>query len=353
MNLVKIAEAGRLGQNQGLSIGLNKLNVAMCGLNKNSYIVVGASNKVGKTVFCNTEFVINVYLNNPDKNVKWVYYSYEMNREQMAFRFASYFIYKDYGEKLSTNYLSGRAKSEDKKQIIISDKHLKYLEQVNTKYIIPLFGTYDDKDNLIEEGKILFFDKRDEPDNIKKFLEQLAEKNGKVLYETYTEKVNGINVEKKKVSGYVPNPNSPQFIVILDHFRKVKRPTGMSEKDTVDLMSGYFADLAKFYGYTCIGIIHLNREIGDLDLVKFLKDGIYPNEDHVKSTGNLGEDCTELITLFDAKNSKFKLTTHFGLDLKSFEEDYRSVHLVLSRYSECPIHIQTKFDGLIGSFDQI
>lgn len=110
MNLTRKSELSRLGENQGLNIGLDKLNTALSGLNKSSYIAVAGSNKAGKTTLVNQQFIIDVYLNNPDKNIKWIYYSYEMNRIQMGYKFASYFLFKDYGERLSTNYLMGKQK---------------------------------------------------------------------------------------------------------------------------------------------------------------------------------------------------------------------------------------------------
>lgn len=121
----------------------------------------------------------------------------------------------------------------------------------------------------------------------------------------------------------------------------------------MDLMSTYFADIAREYMFTCIALVHLNRDIGDLDLIKFLKDAIFPNEDFIKQSSNIGEDCTELITVFNAADPKMKLKSHFGLSLENFHNNYRSIHLVLSRYSECPIHVQTEFDGLVGSFTQL
>ena len=48
-------------------------------------------------------------------------------------------------------------------------------------------------------------------------------------------------------------------------------------------------------------------------------------------------------------DEKYKLERHFGVDLAS-QPNYRSIHVVESRYTDCPQHIQTNMYGGINLF---
>lgn len=354
MNIVQEALNGRKGINQGLIIGSPKLNEDLGGLCEGAYIGIASEPKCGKSTLVISEFILQVYLNNPDKNIKWIFYSFEINRTIMAFKFASFFIQKDYEESLSVNYLIGRAKDKNKKPIFISDKHLEYLKVIQEKYIKPLFGEYENNIQT-KEGKIIFFDKAQTCEEINEYLKTVADKYGVTYYEDYEVKVNGkINIEKK-FSKYIKHSDSPHIILIIDHMRKLKRSVtskGNDIKHSIDLMSSILAQFAKDYFWTCIAVIHMNRTSTELDRLKYLGSYIFPDGDSIKDSGNLLEDITDLLTIFNPLNPSYKLTNHFGLNLAQFKdkENYRSVHLVASRYSPCPIHYRFNFNGTSGMF---
>lgn len=72
---------------------------------------------------------------------------------------------------------------------------------------------------------------------------------------------------------------------------------------------------------------------------------------------NLSEEADFLITLFNANDEKYKLDKHFGLKLRDnsmqLYPNYRSIHLVESRDTECPIHLRTNMFGAINYFESI
>lgn len=352
MDIVEEALKGRQGLNQGLTIGSSKLNEDLAGLCKGSYIGIAAESKVGKTTFVVDQFLLQVWLNNPNQNIKWIFYSFEINRLIMAFKFASYFILKDYDETLSINYLLGRAKDKNKKLLVISDKHLDYLKVIQDKYIKLLFGEYVNN-KQVKEGKIIFFDKIQTPAEINLYLKSVTEKYGVTYYENYEVQEGTEKRIEKKFSKYVSYPDSPHIILIVDHMRKLKKSLnnkGGEIKQTIDTMSGILAEYAKDYQFSCIAVIHLNRTSTELERLKFLGEFIFPSGEEIKDSGNLLEDVTDLITLFNPLNPSYRLKKHFGLSLEQFHENYRSAHLVAARYASCPNHYRFNFNGAAGIF---
>lgn len=53
--------------------------------------------------------------------------------------------------------------------------------------------------------------------------------------------------------------------------------------------------------------------------------------------------------MFNPQDEKYNLERHFGVDLHPYP-NYRSIHVVESRYTDCPQHIQTNMYGGINLF---
>ena len=64
---------------------------------------------------------------------------------------------------------------------------------------------------------------------------------------------------------------------------------------------------------------------------------------------NLAEDCNYLLTLFNPRDEKYNMKKHFGRDISNIE-NYRSLHLVYSRDTECPQHMRMQMNGNINAF---
>ena len=73
---------------------------------------------------------------------------------------------------------------------------------------------------------------------------------------------------------------------------------------------------------------------------------------YVKDSGNLSEECDYLLTLFNPTDEKYGLSTHFGYPLDEYP-NYRSIHLVESRDTECPQHLGVQMQGNIKHFKTI
>jgi len=355
---------GKQGKNQGLPTGLAKLDRAIDGLQKKSIYGIAAGPKVGKTTLTDYAFVLNPILHALENNipVSYIYFSYEIDRKKKEFDFAAFFLYYDYGithfkhkdkeYPISSRYLMSRMKDEEDEAIIIQEEHENLLKIIYENRIIPLIGEYDKNDKKIKDGVIDFLDFRENPTGMRNYLIDKAKKKGKFVYEKFTINENGKTVQKSYPTSYIPDNPAEYVVVITDHLRKLKRERGYSMKQNVDKWIEYTVELRNICAYSFVHIIHLNRGISNVDRLKYNGEFVYPTGDDVKDTGNLSEECDYLITMMNPADEKYGLKKHFGVELHTVE-NYRSIHLVESRDTECPMHLQAQIVGNQKYFNQL
>lgn len=367
MNFVEKFKEGQRKENFGLPTGLAPLDEAIDGVQRKSIIGVASEAKIGKTTFVDQCFVLEPYsymLKNPEIKIDWIYFSFEIDRIKKEYKYASYYFYKDYGVsyfkyegeeyELSPRYLTGRLRDMKRKEFIpVSEEHKRMLEQIYVNRIIPLFGKFDKNGKRLSKGVIDFIEDRGHPTALKIYLMNYAKENGEFITEQYTLKNEyGQSVTKDRIIGYKPKDPKKYVIIITDHLRKLNREQKLTLKENIDLYIDYQVGLRNWCGFTFVDIIHLNRDISDINRIKYLAEYLYPTGSSVKDTGNLSEECDYLFTLFNPRDEKYKIDKHFGLDLKNYPK-YRSIHLVESRDTECPIHFATNMYGHINLFTPI
>src|SRR5690606_37783969 len=94
------------------------------------------------------------------------------------------------------------------------------------------------------------------------------------------------------------------------------------------------------------------------DNMKHYNEYLYPTAESIKDTGNLSEDADYVFTLMNPNDDKYKLNSHFGLELKdTFDNlkypDLRTIHLVESRHCEFPMHFKVNMLGGVKEFEQL
>lgn len=367
-NFIETYKAGKQGRNFGLTTGIDSLDSAINGLQKKTTIGLAAAPKCGKTTFCDFAFVISPYLQllslgELDK-VQWIYFSYEIDRINKEFKFAAFFMAHDYGiynftykgttYQMSQDYLMGRLLHTNsdgtKESVPVFPEHEEKLKLVYENRIVPLFGEWDDSGHLITEGKIKFIEDPENPTGLNKFLMGYAKLNGTFIETEYnTTNEEGKTVKKKRIIGYRPNDPDKFTIIITDHIRKLRRERGFTMKENIDKWLEYSTFLRNICGFTFIHVCHSNRQIANVDRLKYAGEYIFPTADDVKDTGNLAEESTILMTLFNPNDEKYNLEKHMGVQLSEYP-NYRSLHITESRYTECPVHMQLNMYGGINTF---
>lgn len=368
MNFVKAFKQGKEGRNFGLTTGIPQLDQAINGVQRKTTISVAAAPKVGKTTFVDFAFVLSPYLEAVKKNmvdkVHWIYFSYEIDRISKEFKFAAFFMYYDYGISeieykgkkypMSQDYLMGkllhRNSDETLEQVPVETEHELLLQKIYKGRIIPIFGEYDERGKRLSKGVMTFIEDPENPTGLYKGLMKYADANGEFISENYsTTNEQGQIIQKKRITGYSPKDPDKFTIVITDHIRKLGDERNFTMKQKIDKWLEYSTWLRNMCSFTFIHIVHMNRGLSNVDRLKYAGETIYPTGDDVKDSGNVSEESTILLTMFNPQDEKYNIKRHFGVDLEPYP-NYRSIHVADSRYTECPLHIQTNMYGGINLF---
>lgn len=367
---------GQAKKNRGMSMGegLKSISRAINGIQQGMTYGVAAAPKCGKSTFTDYGFVISPYLESlkTGKKVRFTYFSFEMDRVTKEFDFASYFLYHDYGIEqvilpenitvegkniipLSSSYLRGRVQ-DDNGEVILIDKDINdKLKKVYLERIIPLFGEYNLYGIQIKKGLIEFIEQKENPTGLRNKIIEINKEDGEFIYEEFVDKEGNTG---KKLASYIPKDEDLTHIVITDTIRKLNRERNFSLKETIDKYLEYCTELRNICKTSFVHIVHLNRDMSDINRLKFLGDMVFPSPESIKDTGNLSEECDHLFTLFNPNDERYNLTQHFGVIIKDSSKNelypnMRTVHLVESRHAPFPQHFRLEMQGNIKNFKKL
>lgn len=369
MNFVKRFQEGKAGHNFGLPTGIKALDKAINGIQKKTSIGLAAAPKVGKTTLCDYSFLIKPYLFMLEQGrlneVNWIYFSFEIDRISKEFKVAAFFMAHDFGiysfvykgttYKMSQDYLEGvlvHDKGDGTTELVqITEEHEEMLKTVYVTRIVPIFGEYDiETGKKIKNGVVDFIEQKDNPTGMYKYLLKYAKANGEFIEESYTTLDDNNNqVTRKRIVGYKEKNPKLFTIIITDHIRKLRKERGFLMKENIDKWLEYTTELRNLCLFTFINICHSNRGIANVDRLKYAGEYVYPTADDIKDTGNLAEESTILITMFNPNDEKYNLTKHFGVNNREYP-DYVSIHIAESRKTESPQHIQNRMIGGVNTF---
>lgn len=375
MNFVKAFKDGKAGFNKGQTTGIPALDRAINGIQKKTSIGICAAPKCGKTTFVDFSFVISPYLSMLKQGIldeaEWIYFSYEIDRVSKEFKYASFFMYYDFGVErftfndtdfeMSPEYLMGKllyekeppSKENNWEPVIdvvpVLEEHEEMLKQIYRNRIVPLFGEYDEEGNQIKAGKIIFFEEADNPTGMYKYLLSYARLHGRFIEKKVLvwDEENKKHIEKVIITGYKENNSKKKTYIITDHIRKLKLERGFIMKQNIDKWLEYTTFLRNMCLFTFINVAHSNRGVTNVERLKLAGEWIFPTADDVKDSGNLAEESTILMTLFNPHDEKYNLTRHMGVELANNRE-YRSLHITESRNTPSPAHIQVNMRGGIN-----
>jgi len=364
-NFMHEYEKGQAGGNRGLPMGpgLAQLDRYIGGVQRRMTYVIASAPKVGKSTLTDYAFLVQPYLHAVDRglNVRWIYFSFEIDRVSKEFDIASHFLHADHGiygvgldhgitvdgkgtVPLSSAYLRGRLMDDGGNTVKVKPEVEQAMRLVYHNRISPLFGMYSPTGERLTEGYVDFVEDRDNPTGLYSYLREYAKRNGEFHLNAYG-----------RTLGYTPKDPTLHTIVITDHLRKLKPERNFTMKQNVDKYSEYQVELRNWCGFTFVNIIHTNRSLGAGDNIKFYGSELYPTSENIKDTSNLSEDADHVITLFDPNDDRYRLDTHFGLKLRNPKGSLlwprlRTIHLVESRHSESPKHFKAEMLGNVKTF---
>lgn len=326
--------------------GLRNLSIAIGGVGKGNSYVIGSPPKVGKTTLVDNGFLIGPYeyaISN-NKSIEILYFSFEIDDILKQFDLVCHYIYKKHKidsikfndrtykglntVPISSNLLMGRLLCDNNKPLTLSESVRNNIKKVHEDYVQPLLRN---NCTIIEERLL--------PKDFENYILNHALRNGKF-----------------EGNNYIPNDPSKLTIVIIDHIRKFISPKGYNLKQTIDEVSNTIVTLRNKLKYAFATVVHTNRSLSDHNNMKFYGDRIFPTAEQIKESGNLSEDSTHVLTMFNPNDDRYNLKTHFGMKIKNNNGDMlypnlRTIHLVECRFADSPQHFKTLMRGNVKTFE--
>lgn len=339
-------DRGIEGYYTGLVSGMPRLSKAINNIQKGTYYVLGAQQKTGKTAFLDHFFILQPYLLNPNAKVKWIYFSYEIDRINKMAKWVAYLMYVKHGIRCDLNYILSKGDNQ------LSPEHRKLVEEIYNNEIVDLFGKYDKYGKKISEGKIDFFDEKENPTGIRNYILNYAKKNGEIIYEDYETEVDGKIVVKQKIAGYIEDDPEQMTIIIIDHMGLLRKERGFNDKQNIDKMSQYLVELRNKFRFSSIAVSQFNRDLGKTERLKFSGEQLQPTMEDFKNTGNMGEDASMVMALFNATRYPH-ITEHLDYNVPHIGKGYRTIHILSSRNTESDMYIAGELEGKTGYFAEL
>ena len=118
-------DSGRAGKNIGLNTGIPKLDEYTGGIQKGIYTLVFGLSGSGKSSLV-LYMIYRTLKDNPDKDIKYIYFSLEMSAELLLAKLMCLYIYEEFGVVIPyTNLMSW--------QKILSDQDYEYVKRSKIK----------------------------------------------------------------------------------------------------------------------------------------------------------------------------------------------------------------------------
>ena len=165
MNFLKIIYKHQRGYDKPMATG-NLLFDRIVGGISAGVTIIAAEPKVGKTQLMDALWILHLYENNPKQKIVWLYYSFEVSKEDKIAKFLSYFIHKEYGELLDPDYILGKLLNDENEIVPIEPCHRTLIDAMYYKHIVPLFGGANEQGEEVE-GMIHFFEYEENPTGIR------------------------------------------------------------------------------------------------------------------------------------------------------------------------------------------
>lgn len=200
------------GGNEGLESGMRRISEAIDNIQRETNYVVFGQPKTFKTKFTDAFFILHPYMKYGTGMMDYTYYSLEVSRIKKVAEWIAFFFWYDHKLKYSAGHIMSRANKK------VKDEHLKFVEQILKKRIIPLLGEYDQHGKRIKPGVIDFIEEKDNPTGVYHYLINKAKDHGEIISEEYTtEDASGKKVKKQRMVGFNDNDPTKYRLVIMDH----------------------------------------------------------------------------------------------------------------------------------------
>lgn len=327
--LLERIDKGKLGLNQGLPHGYNRLVEFIPNIQQSTYYVVGGELGSGKSALTNDMFVyrpIDWYITNrlqTDIKLNIRYYSFEIPKHDMGFKALARKLYMDKGVLLDVAYILSKGRNR------ISEEHYQLVRD-NLSYI----------DTINEIVDVQDLPKN--PTGIWQDMLEYAMQNGKGIEKT-------TNGSYNFIGDYKPNNSNLHTLIVVDHVGLARKEREFSKKEVIDKLSEYMIILRNKCAFTPVIVQQLNRSMSSAD--RFKLDRVEPQLSDFKESGCTQEDANIVLALFSPK--RYELGKYRDYNINRLGNRFRSLSILKNRDGEADKVIGMKFLGEIGHFDEL
>jgi len=312
-------DRGREGKNQGLSIGLEKLESVIDGVTQSTYTLIYSGTGCGKTtlaLFSYIYYPLKYHLE--DGLYRASIFSLEMDADILYAKLMLLYLYDTYGIDMSVKELLSR-----KKNFILTDE------------------LYD----IVKKG----FEWLDKVEKVVTIYDGNC--NANFVYKCIMEEVKSRGtfkeVGKRKI--YIPDNPDLIHVVMIDHMSLLRPSEGRTVKGEIDETSSYLVTLRNKCGISPLVIMQINRDASSMDRRKANLNNLTLND--IKDSGNPAQDCEVALSLFNPHREE--LATYHKWNIKELEDRFRSITVRKTRYDESEKEIGCFFWGHNGYFKEI
>lgn len=298
-------DRGVQGLNTGIPYGHKRLSKIIPNIQQSTYYLIGAEASTGKSAFANEMFVYNTidwYLSNKDRTnikLKIPYYSFEIPKRDMAFKFVARRIYKKYGILLDINYLLSRGGyrcSEEHYKIVTSE--LDDIEEINDIITVKDIPTH--------------------PTAIWNDLLKIAFENG-----------SGIKHDPSigyQFTGQDYKPHNPDLFVlpVVDHIGLTKKEREYGKKEVIDKLSEYMVLIRNKCFFSPVLVQQLNRSLSSAD--RFKLGRVEPQMSDFKDSGSTIDDANVVLALFSP--ARYDIPEYRGYNIGKLRDRFRSLSVL-------------------------
>lgn len=321
-----LVEKGRNGKNEGLPIGLTKLEDYVGDIQGDETILIAADSGVGKSTFTLYSYIYRPIMS-PEcesKDFRICMFNYEMTESQILAKLLGIYIYETYGEILTFKDIFSRGKI-DGEQNILSDEHYKLI--IDSTPIIEKFAS-----------RIDFFPEAKTFDSYQTTLFNWVSKFGKF---------------ENPFSEFTDNtftPNNPEQVleVVTDHLNMVSAIPNI--KTTIDNIANCCVSARNMCKIlTFIHIMQLNRGAsGDARIRSNLRE---PQSSDFRDSSVVYDGSHIVLTLFSPFKAELKDHSHYKVD--QIGDRYISIKVLKNRFGISNIRDALAFYGEVSTYREL
>lgn len=329
-------EAGLLGEYEGLSNGLNRINDYIFGVQRACYTLVGGLSGSAKTTFL--DFTILNAIKDADSKgvpINVFYYSWEIDQESKKASWLSVLVYNNYGVIIPPEKIKGLGKfrlNDEERELVYS-----VLDELQSTF-----------------NRIHWIWEATNPTGMYKAWWDFMKPRGTFTYEPYEDE--GGNKKERIVKFDLDNPKEYN-IVAVDHLALAKIERDYTLKQNIDKLSEYAVFFRNMFKMSFIFLQQFNQGLSSVERQKFKGTDISPQQSDFKDTTNPYTDADVVLGLMNAYKMDMEESLGYSIN-KSYapynlKDNFRMLKIIKNRLSRDNVALGLLFLPKAGSFKEL